>query len=286
MAGLFPKQLFGRVNQKPTALNQVIAVSSPYGSTGKTTVAINLALELASGSAKVLLIDADFEGASVANQLLLTELPAGLPGALRVASQNRFDLEQLERLSIAHQKSTLRILPSHPGRISNAASVESMTAILDTARSVFDFTVVDLGSISSSESQLASDSYVEAVFQLSEKQIVVCLADPIGIYRLLGQESTILELANSPVVVMNRVRNSVISQAKKEIAITMQRLSQLEVACYLPDDPQQIDHAVRTGVQAVALSRSGSFRHALTGFTRSEILGTRGPLDSRLAKLG
>jgi hypothetical protein len=120
----------------------------------------------------------------------------------------------------------------------------------------------------------------------ADLQLLVCLADPIGIFRLLATEQILLELGANPLVVMNRVRNSVITSARREIAITLQRLSQLGIACYLPDDPQQIDQAMRTGIQAVSLSRGGAFRQAMTGFVRAEILGTKGLLDSRVAKLG
>jgi len=79
---------------------QLIAVTSPYGSTGKTTVAINLALELSAEKFRVLIIDADIQGSSVANFFCLAQLPAGLSGAIRIASQHRFDAAQLARLSV------------------------------------------------------------------------------------------------------------------------------------------------------------------------------------------
>ena len=96
-------------NTKPEP--QIIAVTSPHGSTGKTTVSINIALELASEKYSVLLIDADLEGPSIANYFCLSELPAGLVGALRIASQHRFDQTQLERLSIKIPKSSITVLP-------------------------------------------------------------------------------------------------------------------------------------------------------------------------------
>ena len=115
---------------------------------------------------------------------------------------------------------------------------------------------------------------------------MVCLADPIGIFRLLGIENIIAAANHPPDLVMNRVRNSVIPSARREIAITLQRLSALEPKAYLPDDPQHLDQALRQGVPATSLSRTGTFRQALSGFVRAELLGRKGPLDSRVAKLG
>jgi hypothetical protein len=124
------------------------------------------------------------------------------------------------------------------------------------------------------------------IISLADRKIVVCLADPIGIFRLLGTENLIAATSQPVDLVMNRVRNSVIASARREIAITLQRLSALEPKAYLPDDPQHIDQAVRTGVPVTSLSRTGTFRQALTGFVRADLLGRKGALDSRVAKLG
>ena len=274
-----------RVSPKASSPPVVIAVTSPHGSTGKTTVAINIALELAAEKARVLLIDGDIQGPAVANHFALTQQPAGLQAALRIASQQRFDLGQLERLSFQFQKSTLRIMPGSQNFPSQPFDQESVANLLETARSGYEFTVIDLGSLSGDGSG-AQAELTNAIISLADRTVTVCLADPIGIFRLLGIES-VIAATNKPVdLVMNRVRNSVIASARREIAITLQRLSALEPKAYLPDDPQHIDQAVRTGVPATSLSRTGTFRQAFTGFVRAELLGRKGALDSRVAKLG
>ena len=279
------RSITSRVSPKASSSPVVIAVTSPHGSAGKTTVAINIALELAAQKARVLLIDGDIQGPAVANHFALTQQPAGLQAALRIASQKRFDLEQLERLSFQFQRSTLRIMPGSQNFPSQPIDQESLANLLETARSSYEFTVIDLGSLSAdaigTQSELTNN-----IISLADRAIVVCLADPIGIFRLLGIENLIASSSHPVDLVMNRVRNSVIASARREIAITLQRLSTLEPKAYLPDDPQHIDQAVRTGVPATSLSRSGSFRQALTGFVRTELLGRKGALDSRVAKLG
>lgn len=279
------KAISSRVSPRQQPAPVVIAVTSPYGSTGKTTVAINIALELATEKARVLLIDADTVGPAVANHFLLSEQPAGLAAALRISSQQRFDLDQLERLSFQFQKSTLRIMPGSQDLPAQVLDEGSIAGLLDTARTGFDYTVIDLGhfSVSNTSNQ---ELLTSKIISLADRTILVCLADPIGIFRLLSAESTITNLSSPPDLVMNRVRNSVIASARREIGITLQRLSSLEPKAYLPDDPLHIDQAVRTGIPVTSLSRSGTFRQALTGFVRAEILGSKGALDSRVAKLG
>jgi MinD-like ATPase involved in chromosome partitioning or flagellar assembly len=279
------RSITSRVSPRTNPSPVVIAVTSPHGSTGKTTVAINIALELAAEKARVLLIDGDIQGPAVANHFVLTQQPAGLQAALRIASQQRFDLEQLERLSFQFQKSTLRIMPGSQNFPSQPVDQGAVANLLETARSGYEFTVVDLGSLSGDGGGTQAE-LTNTIISLADRKIVVCLADPIGIFRLLGTENLIAATSQPVDLVMNRVRNSVIASARREIAITLQRLSALEPKAYLPDDPQHIDQAVRTGVPVTSLSRTGTFRQALTGFVRADLLGRKGALDSRVAKLG
>ena len=279
------KSITSRVSPRQSFTPVVIAITSPYGSTGKTTVAINIALEIAAEKARVLLIDGDTRGPAVANHFLLSEQPAGLAASLRIATQQRFDLDQLERLSFQFQKSTLRIMPGSQDLPLQAIDESAIAMLLDTARSGFEYTVIDLGCLNPN-SESRQDFLTSSILSLADRTVLVCLADPIGIFRLLSAEESIAALPSAPNLVMNRVRNSVIASARREIGITLQRLSSLEPKAFLPDDPVHIDQAVRTGVPATSLSRSGSFRQALTGFVRAELLGRKGQLDSRVAKLG
>jgi MinD-like ATPase involved in chromosome partitioning or flagellar assembly len=258
---------------------QLIAVTSPHGSTGKTTIAINIALELAAEKYKVLLIDADLQGSSVANYFCLAELPAGLAGALRIASQNRFDEHQLERLSVQVPKTSVSVLPGAMAELTVSPTDEILTDIITVAKQVFDFVIVDVGSISPSTSDF---NLTRAFIRQADQVVLVASADPVGIFRLLAIEASILELAAEPKLVINRLRNSVIPQAKSEIKTTLAKLGTIEVAAFLADDPIQVDQATRDAMSG----RAGSFKSAVGIFTKSVILGRQGALDARVAKLG
>ena len=265
-------------NTKPEP--QIIAVTSPHGSTGKTTVSINIALELAAEKYSVLLIDADLEGPSIANYFCLSELPAGLVGALRIASQHRFDQTQLERLSIKIPKSSITVLPGVISDQPLELTSESIQAILEVAKASFDFVVVDLGSLKLKQGfDLTSE-----VVRISDEVVLVALADPIGIFRLLRVEKHLLSLTEQPKLIVNRLRNSVISQAKSEIKTTLAGLGAIEATAFLPDDPVHVDQATRLGM--IGGGRSGSFCSAVGIFTRVAILDRPGALDARVAKLG
>ena len=260
---------------------QVIAVTSPHGSTGKTTLAINLALELSTEKYRVLLIDADLEGPSVANYFLLSELPAGFAGALRIASQNRFDQSQLARLSVEVPKTSITILPGLMSEVSVVLTGEVVAAIIETAKASFDFVLFDLGSLGPKQEVF---DITREVVSMADQVVLVALADPVGIFRLLRAETYLLSLTQQPKLVVNRLRNSVIAQAKSEIKTTLAGLGAIEVSAFLPDDQAHLDQATRLGV--VASGRSGSFRSAVGIFTKASILGRQSSLDARVAKLG
>jgi len=274
------RSLHAAKKQKTKLEPQIIAVTSPHGSTGVTTVSINIALELATERYSVLLIDADLEGPSVANYFCLSELPAGLVGALRIATQHRFDQTQLKRLSIQIAKCSITVLPGVISEQILELSSESIQVILEVAKASFDFVVVDLGSLKPKQGfDLTSE-----VVSKSDQVVLVALADPIGIFRLLRVEQHLLSLTEQPKLVVNRTRNSVISQAKSEIKTTLASLGEIEVAAFLPEDPVHVDQATRLGM--LGGGRSGSFRSAVGIFTRVVILGRQGALDARVAKLG
>jgi Flp pilus assembly CpaE family ATPase len=201
-------------------------------------------------------------------------------GAIRIASQNRFDQAQLVRLSVQVPKTSITVLP---GVISDQIlelTSESLAAIIETAKASFDFVIVDLGSLKpKQEFDLTSE-----VVRISDQVVLVALADPIGIFRLLRTEQELLLLDEQPKLVVNRLRNSVIAQAKTEIKTTLAGLGSLEPIAFLPDDPMHVDQATRVGM--IGGGRSGSFRSALGIFTRVSILGRVGALDARVAKLG
>ena len=270
-------------NQSRSTEPQVIAVTSPHGSTGKTTIAINISLELAAEKYKVLLIDADLSGSSVANYFCLAELPAGLAGALRIASQKRFDQQQLERLSVQVPKTSVSVLPGAMAELTVSPTDEIVTEIIKVAKQAFDFVIVDLGSISSSN-KFTEFNLTKAFTQQADRVVLVASADPVGIFRLLAIEASILELTADPLLVINRLRNSVIPQAKCEIKTTLLRLGTIEIKAFFPDDPNQVDQATRDGM--VVTGRTGSFRSAVGIFTKGVILGRQGALDARVAKLG
>jgi hypothetical protein len=83
----------------PERLGSIIAVWGPAGAPGRTTIALNLASELARLGQPTLLVDADTYGGCIAQSLSLLDEAPGLAAATRSADQGSLDLAVLARLA-------------------------------------------------------------------------------------------------------------------------------------------------------------------------------------------
>jgi len=273
--------LFGKGQQPKKRDNSCLVVCSPHGSTGKTTVATNLAIELAASKNRVLLIDADSRGPAIANHFCLSQLPPGLPAALRLAKQNRLDHEQLERLTVPIAKTNLQVLPGSLGKVLGTENQDAFANLIASCRELFDFVVVDTESLSH---DCEAEAY--SLLALADDLLMVVAADPVGIQRWLEIEAELTNRGLVPTLIINRLRNSVLSSAKREINQTLERLSETSVSAFLPDDSTRLDQATRSGLPLALNARSGGFRQSLSGFVATQFLGQGGALDGRVAKLG
>ena len=94
--------------EEPGQADALIAVLSGWGSPGRTTLAVNLAAELAARGGSPLLIDADLWGASVKQSLGLDPDGTGLAAALRAVERGTFDSGGLMRLT--EERDGIRVL--------------------------------------------------------------------------------------------------------------------------------------------------------------------------------
>ena len=78
---------------------RVVAVWGPAGAPGRTTVAIELAVELARGGRRAALVDADTHAPSIALQLGLADEGPGFAAACRAAQLGGLDARELARIS-------------------------------------------------------------------------------------------------------------------------------------------------------------------------------------------
>ncbi|MDM7831715.1 AAA family ATPase [Cellulomonas edaphi] len=238
----------------PAERGRVVAVWGPAGAPGRTTVAVNLAAELASRGAPVLLADADTYGGSVAQVVGLLDEAPGLAAAVRQAGQGLLDPTTLARLS-PFVATDLRVLSgtSRADRWPELSS-SALESVWSVARDVARWTVVDTGFCLEQDELLSYDTRAPQrnaatlrTLEAADVVVVVGAGDPVGIQRLVRGLSELSELglAGTRLVVVNRVRASVAGPRPAEaVAQALARYAGVRDAILVPEDRAATDTAL------------------------------------------
>jgi MinD-like ATPase involved in chromosome partitioning or flagellar assembly len=255
----------------PTTRFTVVAVWGPTGGPGRTTLAVNLAAELASRSQEVLLVDADTYGGSVAQVLGLLDEAPGLAAACRAADQGTLDLPALARLAPLVMPG-LRVLTGLPKAERwpelRAAALER---VLELGRGLAHVIVVDCGFCIENDEELSYDTAAprrnEATLTtLAEADAVLAVgsADPVGLQRFVRALQELGSLPSpSPVPVINRVRSSAVgSRPEERIAESLLRFAGLGGLHFVPDDAATVDAALLAGRSVVEHAPDSPLRAA------------------------
>ena len=274
---------------------KLLTVWSAHGSPGRSTVALALAAELADSGRRVFLLDADTYAPSFELLLPLSDHPAGLAAACRLVGQERFDFEQLQRLStqVSVGKGELTVMTglSSESRWAEVSS-EKLDDLLMVADENFDFLILDVSAgtaegLQSVNSPVDRNAVTRWALGYSDFVVAVCAADPVGVSRFLEAMVRLGEIKPKGQVLplVNRLRTSVLgSSAKQQIIDSLERLGQITVAGFVPDDPVAADSAIKASLPIGLGKRSSQAKQSIALFCRTQILGQRSKLDGRLAK--
>ncbi|HEY5247607.1 MAG TPA: hypothetical protein VIJ15_04025, partial [Dermatophilaceae bacterium] len=267
----------------------IIVVWGPAGAPGRTTVALNLAGELAGLGQPTVLVDADTYGGCIAQSLSLLDEAPGLAAATRAADQGSLDLAVLARLA-PEVCPGLRVLTGIPKAERwpelRAAALEH---VLTLTRRLGRFTVIDCGFSLEDDEELSYDTLAPrrnaatlTSLSVADQVLAVGAGDPIGLQRLVrGLQELGTVASPSPTVVVNRVRASAVGpRPERRIREVLTRFAGIDDLRFIPDDPATLDDALLTG-QLLAESAPGSaVRQSLLALA-SEICGVPGPQVGR-----
>ncbi|MBN1934226.1 MAG: response regulator [Anaerolineae bacterium] len=154
---------------RPTNLGKVIAVFSPKGGVGCTTVLINLAVAVhqIEPSAKVAVMDCNMQFGDVGISLYLKESRSitDLAGLT-----DEIDLDLIESAMIAHDASGLRVLlaPLKPEE-AELITTDHVRIIVDGLRQLYDYVLIDMGS--------TLQDMELAIFDLADRVILITAPD-------------------------------------------------------------------------------------------------------------
>ena len=236
---------------------RVIAVCSPPGAPGRTTVAVGLAATFAARGTSAMVVDADTHGGAVGTVLGLVDDTPGLPAACRSASRGRLDAAVLAAHAVRLDDG-LRVLsaPQRPDRWREMRP-SALADVLHTARHLADVVLVDCAGglpqtpvggfdVSTAEPGAATAGVLDA----ADGSLLVAAGDPVGLVRLAhALDATADAMPGfAPVVVVNRVRASAAGRRPdRHVRDTVARIAPGRPVELLPDDPEAADRAVLRG---------------------------------------
>jgi MinD-like ATPase involved in chromosome partitioning or flagellar assembly len=259
----------------------VIAVWGPAGAPGRTTVALNLASELARLGQPTVLVDADTYGGCIAQSLSLLDEAPGLAAATRSADQGSLDLAVLARLA-PEVCSGLRVLTGLPKAERwpelRAAALEH---VLTLTRQLGRFTVIDCGFSLEDDEELSYDTLAPrrnaatlTSLAVADQVLAVGAGDPIGLQRLVrGLQELGTVASPSPTIVINRVRASAVGpRPERSIREVLGRFAGVDDVRFIPDDPATLDGALLTGRSLAEAAPDSRVRQSVLALA-SEVSG-------------
>ncbi|MEO3935982.1 hypothetical protein V3N99_04395 [Dermatophilaceae bacterium Soc4.6] len=257
---------------EPQEPARVVAVWGPCGAPGRTSVAVNLAAELALLGVPTLLVDADTYGGSVAQVLSLLDEAPGVAAAARAAEQGTLDLPVLARLA-PEVLPGLRVLTGLP-RADRWPELRqaALERVYDVARLLARVVVVDCGFSLEDDEELSYDTraprrHAATLTSLATADTVVAVGacDPVGLQRLVrGLQELGTVPSGEVLVVVNRLRAGAVGPRPAEhVTAALQRFAGVVPATFVPDDPAAFDAALLQGRVLAECAPSSPARAAL-----------------------
>ena len=240
------------------------------------------------GGAAVLL-DLDTYGAATAQLLSVLDEAPGLAAAARASELGTLDLHALARLAleVAPRFRVLTGLPT-PSRWTEVRPA-AVQQIIELARSLAPFVVLDLGFAIEDDEELSYDTLAPrrnaaTLTGLAEADdlLLVGAADPIGLQRMVRAAQTVGQVPSpTPRPVVNRLRaSSVGPDPERRVAESLARFAGLESITFLPDDPAATDKAVLAGQTLAECAPDSPLRSAIADLA-SRIAGAPVPQERR-----
>ena len=272
----------------------VIAVWGPAGSPGRTTLAINIAAEIAAAGHTVVLADIDTYSGSVAPTLGMLDEAPGFAAACRLAGSDSLTRSELERIAqrYASPSGAFWVLTGigRPSRWPELSG-ERVTRTIDALRHWVDYVVLDTGFSLESDEEISSDLFAPrrnaaTLAGLREcDHVVACgLADPVGMSRFLRAWVDLAEVITTDrvSVVMNRVRSSAVGlDPRGQVVQALRRFGGIESAVLVPQDQQGTDAAVLAGRTLRDAAPKSPARVRIRRFVRAELLPVRAQVPTR-----
>lgn len=237
------------------AAPRVIAVWGAAGAPGRSTIAVELAVELSRGGRHAALVDADTHAPSIALSLGLADEGPGFAAACRQAELGGLDVRELTRISTPLGRGGVDVLTglNRPSRWPELTATRVASA-LEICREWADYTVVDVAASLERDEEIVSDlegprRNAATLAALKEADLVVAVvgADPVGVSRFLRAYPELrATVGTTPVaVIANRLRPGTLGiDARGQVRRTLDRFGGIEDVWFVPHDARSADAAL------------------------------------------
>lgn len=235
---------------------RIVAVWGAVGSPGRTTVAVNLAAELAAIGKTAMIVDADTYAACVGQLLALLDEAPGITAGMRLSEAGRLDVSALAAVAPIVTPG-LRVLTGISRSVRwPEIREDALTEVLTTARELVDFVIVDCAAPIEEDEELSYDTLAPcrnaatlATLRAAQTVIVVGTADPVGLQRLVrALEDVRPVIAVEPTVVVTRVRSSAVgSSPRAKVTEALSRFAGVHDLVLVPEDREAVDAALLAG---------------------------------------
>ncbi|HVM35386.1 MAG TPA: P-loop NTPase [Actinomycetota bacterium] len=256
-------------NVRAAPPGRLVAVWGPKGSPGRSTIALELAFELARSEASTLLVDADTYGGDLLQMLGIVEEVPTILWAARLAARRELDSARL-MLELRRAGTGPVLLPGLPRpQLWADISEYGWRSLLDVARDSFRATVCDLGFSLEGDEQpgtpagLGRNRVTVETLRAADHVIAVCRADPTGIKTFLWAFEDLRQLvsADRVTVVANRVHPG----EEREVGDLLKTHTGKRPAAYVPDRPADVRRALTAGEPVSGAVTGSDIRIAIRG---------------------
>lgn len=266
---------------------RLVAVWGPKGSPGRTSIAIELAAEIAKSEPATLLIDGDFYGGDIAQLLGLAEEVPTVVWASRMASKNELDHDSLsETLRRPYRQGPAVLSGVKRPDLWAEVSDHGWRELLSVAKSTFRFVVCDVGFCleppagAYMDASLGRNRVARETVRLADHAIGVCRGDAVGLTNFLWSFSELQNLSpNDPLLVVNRAR----PKTAREIKDLLNIRTGLNTVAFVPDRVRDFERAVATAIPVVHSRRQEDVRDPIARI--ASCVGQPAPPKGFLTKL-
>lgn len=278
---------------------RVVAVWGPTGAPGRTVTALNLAAEAALAGRRVLLVDADTYGASVAASLGMLDEAAGIAQACRLADQGRLDVAGLRRCATAVSVAGASVdvltgITRHDRWPELRGS--ALDIVFDRAREGYGLVVVDTAFGLEADEEITTDFLAPrrnagtlSAVAAADTVVAVAAADALGVPRMVKALPDLEEAAPDArvVVVANKLRAAAAGHsAAASVAEAWERFSPgHRIAHTLAWDPSACDDALLAGAVLAETAPRSELRRQFTELARTVLGGGRVPQPEPTVRL-